>query len=260
MTVLAKWFWLVALVALVSCATPSTAPTAPSPTPRGKVQDILLQTEPPGAACAVLQENAVVASVAATPGIAMVPRKHAPIEIVCGKEGYLEERVTFPVQSARQIELEGGLNPKLSGGQIAAMVGGGAAMVVGQIIMMVPSPLALAGAGVQLLGNAVATADERENVPLAYEPVPVCVLIPAVFESESARDAFFGSLRAKIEASGAERRARVDNGCFYWPCKPEDGPCGDLFCEKRREQVKAETTARLERIPGQRAQTKLVAP
>lgn len=78
-----------ACVALASCATTQPVPTAP---PRGKTRELSLRTDPAVASRSILRDGAVVASIEATPAIAIVPRRNAPIDVVCHREGYLEMR------------------------------------------------------------------------------------------------------------------------------------------------------------------------
>jgi hypothetical protein len=256
MRLLANLSSSVAVVVLASCAAKGIAPTP------ARTQDLLLRSEPPGATCTVLQEGRVVATVEATPGVAGVPRTRQDIEIVCRKDGHLDERASYPPQHVLILAMEAKTYVPPSSAQTAAQAAAAALGLLGMVASMgVASPAAaLLAGGLQASGAALGYAASDDEFPFAYEPVPVLCLVPATFESESARNLYFDSLKVVIETSGVERRARIDGGCFFFPCKPEEGPCRSLSCEKRRTQVEAETNARLARIPEQRAQTKVVAP
>lgn len=52
--------------------------------------EILVQTEPPGAACTVWRQGAPIAEVNPTPAIALVSRSPAEIAIACRRPGYAD--------------------------------------------------------------------------------------------------------------------------------------------------------------------------
>jgi hypothetical protein len=89
-------------IALSACAT--SPPVSSPPPPPGTTQALLLRTEPPGATCSMVQNGVVVASVDATPGIANLPRRNEPIEVVCRREGHLEQRMTIAAATAAEVK------------------------------------------------------------------------------------------------------------------------------------------------------------
>jgi len=254
-----------AWVLLASCATARTR-TMP---PRGRTQELMLRTDPAGATCAVLRDGAIVASVEATPGPAIVPRRNAPIDVVCRKEKHLEMRSRFDVASATAVEREEGLRQAITGGQITAGVGttaGVGGTIAGVSAWSAGNLAALATAtGVMTAGQTLmligAIADAVQNPPYAFRPVPEFPLIPATFDSAAAQDAFFAAHAARLEKATATHRAWIDEHCRPWPCKAADtGTCPSPYCEALRVPVSAENQAALDQIPALRARTRIVAP
>jgi len=126
---------LAVVVVLTSCAT--SPPSSCPPAPRGVTQPLLLRTDPAGASCAVSRDGIVVASVDATPGIADVPRRKEAIQVVCRKEGYLEQRLTFVAVSAHEVEAQGDLSQECPKREPSAVdVAGGSS----SILVRGPSP------------------------------------------------------------------------------------------------------------------------
>ena len=225
-------------IVLVGCA---TTPTEPRPV---VTQALLLRTDPAAAACSVMQAGAVVASVPSTPGVAMVPRINAPIDVACRKEGYLEQGMTFPVLPTAEVEYEEG-----------ATVGRASAMMAYGVTMAFP-PIAL------LTVPALAVAAARRPKPgsrYAYLAPPEFFLTPDTFASEAAREAFFEELRNKLQAAADAQIAYINEHCRFWPCTPSDPVCPDPVCERQRALVGAQLQSRLDQIPALRARVRIVA-
>jgi hypothetical protein len=225
-------------ITLAACA---TTPGAPRPIVN---QELLLRTDPAAAACSVMQEGAVVASVASTPGIAMVPRINAPIDVVCRKDGYLEQGMTFPVLPTAEVEYEQG-----------ATLGQASAMMAYGVTMAFP-PIGL------LTAPALAVAAARKPKPgsrYAYMTPPEFFLTPDTFASEAARDAFFDELKDKLQAAARVRHTYIDEHCRFWPCTPSDLVCRDPVCERQRALVDEQLQSQLDQIPALRARVRIPA-
>lgn len=54
----------------------------------GRTQTVTIETNPPGAACNLIREGRVIASIDPTPGGTLVSRTKHDISVVCKKEGY----------------------------------------------------------------------------------------------------------------------------------------------------------------------------
>ena len=223
--------------------------------PREPTQELSLRSDPAGAHCSILQQGTAIAS-ADTPGAARVPRRDVPIEIVCRREGYLEARMTFAAATADDVEAEAGTRPwrepRPAVGYLADFVLQGA--------MAVFPPVAL---GVMAIGGASAVDNEgnkRPSARYAYRALPEFILIPATFDSESSRDAFFVTLKARLEANANARLADVDAHCRVWPCTPADPTCPSPVCGHARVLVGEQLEAQLAQVPTLRSQTRIVAP
>lgn len=57
---------------------------------RPDVAEVFVETQPPGAACTLTRDGLPIATVAPTPGIAMVPPAATDIAIECRRNGYRE--------------------------------------------------------------------------------------------------------------------------------------------------------------------------
>jgi hypothetical protein len=236
-------------IAVAACA---TLPEAP---PRGRTQELTIRTDPPGAACSILQGGVVAASVTATPGVAVIPRRNLSIEVVCRRDGYLEARMTFAVVPATEVELEAGTRPwrppRSVGGFAADFVGDLA--VQGAVAFFPPAIFGLAA-----LGAAAGAVQDDPNPPYAYRALPEFLLTPESFASEANRDAFFANLQARLEAATRAQHAYIDAHCRFWPCEPTDVACPNPVCEYQGALVDERLKAQLEQIPALRAQTRVV--
>ena len=129
-------FGVVMAASLVSCGT--APPKASDPLMRGRTQELVLRTDPPGAACSLMQSGKVVASVESTPGTASVPREFGtwpleppppeaiePMVIVCRKEGFLEYRATVAVVRAMDVWREERPQREISPAEAAGFSGRG---------------------------------------------------------------------------------------------------------------------------------------
>jgi hypothetical protein len=70
--------WIAILLLLAACASLS----------HGTTQQIALTTEPPGATCTLSRQGLSIATVAPTPGLALVQRDKRDILATCSKAGY----------------------------------------------------------------------------------------------------------------------------------------------------------------------------
>jgi hypothetical protein len=225
-------------ITLAACAATPTAPSAVV------IQELLLRTDPAGAACSVMQQGAAVASVASTPGIAMVPRSKAPIDVVCRKEGYLEQGMTLPLLPTAELDFEQGATL----GQASAMMAYGMTMAFPPIALLTVPALAVAGAG-----------RPKGRGRYAYMTPPEFVLTPDTFASEAARDAFFEALKDKLQAAARVRHTYIDEHCRFWPCTPSDPVCRDPVCERQRALVDEQLKSQLDQIPALRARVRILA-
>lgn len=270
----------------------SSCATVPDPLLTGRTQPLLIRTDPPGAACSLLQKGQVVASVDSTPGTASVPRDFnwgifceplpeaiEPMVIVCTKEGFLEYRASASVARASQVSLEerprrdvrpAEVSPGESAGQViggVALVGAQVAATAGLQAAAVAAPAATAAvaavAGPIALGVVLVAAIANKDAPrpavYAYRALPEFLLVPAAFESEAACDAFFATLNTKLQAAREAKRERIDADCRFWPCKATDpAPCPDPVCERARTLADAQLTSELARLPALRTQVRIV--
>lgn len=281
-------FWVLgALLAAGGCA---TAPSAPNPIMFGRTQALAVRSDPPGAACTIMQRGEVVATVDVTPGVAKVPRDFKtsffedirtaegkpPLEIACRMDGYLELRRQFQVQFVGKVlQEEIALQPRpeptpaetaKDAATAVAGAAGAAAVVAGPAAVSGPLGMALVASGGAVLAPLAAIAvvgiiviqDQPRREYFAYRPLPELQLVPAQFESASACDAFFADLETKLRSSHAQMRARIDANCWFQPCKPSDAqPCQDPWCQRLREVADADLQTELDRIPAMRAQVRI---
>jgi hypothetical protein len=271
--------------ALASCTTVSKAP---DPVLTGRTQELAIRTDPPGAACSIVQEGKVVASVESTPGSASVPRNFGflmftptiesitPMEVVCRKEGYLEHRATFAVAWARDVSREVTPEPEVSPAEAAGTaigkvaLAGGAVMLDGYAAAMaMANPVAAAAAAAVVLPVAVgvlvvaliANKDAPPRAEYAYRALPEFFLTPSTFDSEGACDTFFATLTTKLETARDTQRARIDAECRFWPCQSSDPtPCRDPVCERQRVRADALLKGQLDQLPALRMQVRIAAP
>lgn len=61
---------------------------------------ILVDTTPPGASCTVSRQGQPIATVAPTPGIALIEPAAGEITIQCSRQGFAESGVTLPSRDA----------------------------------------------------------------------------------------------------------------------------------------------------------------
>ncbi len=256
---------------VAACATSSLVPY---PQPLYATQDLVLHTDPAGAACTIAQGGVIVASVEATPGVVAIrrdfcplpfhfwstpaycegPRERiAPLEVICRKEGHLELRKTFHVATTQTVQSEEGPQSEASAG---------AEMAAGLVFLgMATGPLGILILAPTAAAVAVANAGQPPNYAYAYRALPDFFLTPATFASDAERDAYFAALGAKLESAAGAQRAYIDTHCRFWPCKAEDpAPCQDLTCKQRRERVDVELRRQLDELPALHAQTRIVAP
>ena len=191
------------------------------------------------------------------------PEAIEPMVIVCNKEGFIEFRATGSLAWAFDVALEErprrDVSPAASDEssiEAAGKVIGGVAVVGAQVAgapalqASVVGPVAL---GV-LVVAAIANKDAPREAVYAYRALPELLLIPATFESNTACDAFFATLKTWLEAARDAKRERFDAECRFWPCKSSDAtPCADPVCERRRKQADAQLASELERLPALRA-------
>src|SRR5580765_6973583 len=67
--------------------------------PPGK-PGILVATTPPGASCVLSRQGQPIATVAPTPGIALVEPVTGEITMVCSRRGFADAAVTLPARDA----------------------------------------------------------------------------------------------------------------------------------------------------------------
>ena len=212
---------LAVAVALTSCAT--TLPVECPPPARYPTQTLMLRTDPAGANCSIFRAGVVIASVDTTPGPAKVARDKEAIEVVCKKDGYLEQRMTFVAAWANDVEAEETASREcptreVSGGEVAA---GMAAYFAFEALALFAPPVVI-GLGFGSLAASIASAS------YAYRQLPPFLLAPARFESDSACDAYFAALRSRLEAEATAQRVRISESC------PK------FLCEGRRARVNAD--------------------
>ena len=111
------------------------------------------------------------------------------------------------------------------------------------------------------VAGAIEHMDESSRYAhYAYRALPVFFLIPATFDSDAACDAFFATLKTKLEAARDAKRARIDAECRFWPCQSSDPtPCPDPVCERLRTMTDAQLASELGQLPALRAQVHIIA-
>jgi len=282
----------VLLAVLSACATQPTQPPEPDQIMTGRTQPLRVRTDPPGAACSLLQNGQVVASVESTPGAASVPRDFnwgtlyepppeaiEPMVIVCKKEGFLEFRATASLAWSFDVALDErprrDVSPaEVSPAESAGRVIGGVALVGAQVAATaalqaaaVAAPAATAAAvsvaGPIALGVIVVAAIANKDAPrpavYAYRALPEFLLVPATFYSQAECDAFFATLKTKLEAARGATLARIDAECHFPPCHASDlTPCLEV-CERQRRRADAQLVSDLDQLTALRAQIHIVA-
>ena len=90
------------------------------------------------------------------------------------------------------------------------------------------------------LAVGIANADQPPQYAYAYPALPEFFLVPATLGSKSEYDAFFATLKTKLEGAALAQRSYIDAQCRYFPCKASDpAPCPDPVCQQRRDRVDA---------------------
>ena len=286
------WWVVGALLAAGGCA---TAPRAPDADLVGPTQSLSLRTDPPGAACALSRDGKVLATVEATPGVAQVPRNFRwsgygflwhepeadaipPLEIVCRKAGFLEYRRHVRVEYADTIRGEREalqVQPEPTAAEsakaAAAVAGtvGAAAVLAAPAAASGPAGMALAASGGAMLAPAAAvvligvivTSDLPQRATFAYRPLPEFRLVPALFDSPAARDAYFAELSAKVRNDHDLERAGIDAHCWFESCPPTDvAPCQAHWCRRLRQLADDRLRAELEFLDEVRARIRIGVP
>ena len=224
---------------------------------RGRTQQVLLQTDPPGATCTVVRNGAVVASVQ-TPGTATVERRSEPIDVACSRPGFLPHRETLVSENAAYVEADEGVEREPTPGEAAMRdVAAGVSMsavqftaAAGSAGMAGAAAIAAAGPAI-LVGLAVAPAygiyQYANNPPYAIRHPPMILLTPASFESTAERDAFFARRVSQLKAYAEAELAQGKDKC-------SGGYCKYLF-----GKIEAAHKVRLESLDGDRLQTAIAA-
>jgi hypothetical protein len=110
------------------------------------------------------------------------------------------------------------------------------------------------------VGAAVLLTMISSDYPYAFRQLPQLLLAPVTFDSESACDGYFASLRSRVEAEADAQRTRIRESCHAWPCQASDPVCPSPFCERQRARVDAELVSHLDQIEGLRARIRIVPP
>lgn len=176
--------------------------------------EVAVASEPPGARCTVHRGERVVGEVAVTPGTVRLPRSHAVIEVRCLAEGYLE---------AREV-----LRPRDD-----------------------PAVFRMAPNGV--VGATATVISLAAAMTMRYPGEVTVALPPAVFASESQREAWFAQRREAILAARARDIALAEERCAANP----EGGCDPALMVMRREQE--EDLRRLEGLQAQAGVARQVA-
>ena len=232
---------------------------SPGDTTRGRTQQVFLQTDPPGATCTVARDGAVLATVEATPGYAMVERRSEPIEVSCSRPGYLAHRESFASENAKYVEADEGVEREPTVGEAAARD-----VAVGATTSAVQFTAAASGAGlmgaaavaaaapVVLVGLVAAPAygiyQYANNPPYAIRHTPVMLMTPASFESPAERDAFFAHRVAQLQAYAETELAQSKDRC------------GGGYCQYLFGKIEAAHKFRLHSLDADRSQSGIVAP
>jgi hypothetical protein len=250
-------FTLDRLIAVAGCVTLTACAYLPPRwarvyAPQGRTQELLIRTDPAGASCSLQQRGTIVASVEATPEIAIVPRTDAPLDVACRKAAYLDARMTFAVLHLKE-RLEVLEASPTMGAKYERTVGDFAEYMGVNMTGAFLPPVGLAW------GWSLDKQEKEQNPPFAYRALPEFILTPEAFDSETARDAFFLALKAKLETAAEGQLTRINQECRFWPCKPSDVACPDPVCEHQRAVVNSQLQTQLEQIPVLRAQVRVVA-
>ena len=260
------WITIAASLAAAACA--STGQHVERAPPRGKTQQLVVRTDPPGAACSISRAGTTIATVDPTPGVVTVARKFASIVVACRKDGYLDRKWEFPVTNAADVERDAGMlrEPSRAGqaiGGTGAVVslGGEAAGVsaLGSTVGAIGTATAVMGVGLALMlaGGAI---DYVENPPFAFRPLPTLYLVRATFQSEGEREGYFMQLEAKLEDARAAEHVLVDASCRPPPCQPTDAfVCPNPVCGEFHARVDRAFDAESAALHSLRAKTRVVA-
>ncbi|TWT10181.1 hypothetical protein [Reyranella sp. CPCC 100927] len=164
-----KRLWTMGAVATLSVLLASCATVA-----GGTSQDIVVETDPPGAACTVARgTEGAIGSVASTPGKLTVKRRKEALQVTCTRAGY--------DQTAEIVD------SKLRGATI------------GNIIL-------LGG----LLGVAVDAASGANN---DYPDSVLVIMTPASFPTAAFRDEHFTKLANRIRETSAKEIKTIQDRC-----------------------------------------------
>jgi hypothetical protein len=231
-------------VALAGCA--STGDIT-----RGRTQEVLLQTDPPGATCTVVRNGAALATIY-TPGAATIERRGEPIEVSCTRQGYLAHRESFVSENAAYVESDEGVDREPTPGEAAAR---DVAAGVSSTAIQLGASLGVAGAAVAapilLVGLVAAPAygiyQYANNPPYAIRRTPIMLLTPASFESPAEREAFFAYRIAQLQAYAEAELAQGKDKC-------SGGYCKYLF-----GKIESAHKARLDSLDADRLQTTIAA-
>ncbi|MBR0679580.1 hypothetical protein GXW74_03715 [Roseomonas eburnea] len=164
-----------AALSLPGCATAAlnAALRAANPGPAWN-GDVVVASEPPGAHCTINRDERVMAEVPATPGTVQLSRSHSTLEVRCRTDGYLQ---TAEILRPRD-------DPA--------------------VFRMAPNGIIGATATVFSLASART---------MRYPGEVTVALAPAVFPSESAREAWFAQRRQAIIARRATEIALAEERC-----------------------------------------------
>jgi hypothetical protein len=106
---------------------------------------------------------------------------------------------------------------------------------------------------------AIANKDAPRQAVYAYRALPEFLLVPATFDSQAECDAFFATLKTKLEAARGAAHARIDAECHFPPCRASDStPCLEV-CERQRRRADAQLVSDLDQLTALRAQVRIVA-
>ena len=231
---------------------------------RGRTQQLFLQTDPPGATCAVVRDGAVVATVQATPGAATVERRNEPIEVSCSRPGYLPHREILASEIAAYVEADEGVEREPTPGEAAvrdvavgitsaaaqsavslASAGVGSAGLAGAAAVAAAAPVMLAGL---VVAPVYGIYQYHNNPPYAIRRPSIMLLTQASFESPAERDAFFAHRIAQLQGYAEAELAQGKDKCA-------GGYCKYLF-----GKIESAHKLRLESLDTDRLQTVTAAP
>jgi hypothetical protein len=119
----------------------------------------------------------------------------------------------------------------------------------------------LAPAAAIVLIGVIATSDLPQRATFAYRPLPEFRLVPTLFDSPAARDAFLADLEARLRNDHARERAGIDAHCWFESCPPTDvAPCQAHWCRRLRELADDRLRAELAFVDEVRARVRIGVP